>query len=251
MNVVCLGSKGSAVTTTALALAGGWPVTSVPVVMVEADPAGGDIAARFDLAASPSLLTAAASLQQPTVGLLLEHTQTLPGGLRVLPAPLRSLEVGGGMNDFTRAVVAPLRGSHDVNLVIDAGRCDVRTIPALTLHADLVVIVIRQELRSAQATVGRCLHAQQVVETLATHGMSVVAVVVGDAPYKAMRSVGSSVCPSLVCWRKTRTVPVTSPVGRPPAALLAARIWPSPQPASPTSSQPDSLAHWCRHEHNG
>ncbi len=185
MNVVCLGSKGSAVTTTALALAGGWPVTSAPVVMVEADPAGGDIAARFDLAASPSLLTAAASLQQPTVGLLLEHTHTLPGGLRVLPAPLRSLEVAGGMNDFTRAVVAPLRGSHDVHLVIDAGRCDVRTIPALTLHADLVVIVIRQELRSAQATVGRCLHAQQVVETLATRGMPIVAVVVGDAPYKA------------------------------------------------------------------
>ena len=185
MNIVCIGSKGSAVTTTALALAGGWSTATSPVVMVEADAAGGDVAARFDLPTSPSLLTAAASLQQPTVGLLLEHTHTLPGGLRVLPAPLRSVEVAGGMNDFTRAVIAPMRGSHDVNLIIDAGRCDVRTIPSLTLHADIVVVIVRQEHRSAQATVGRCLHAQQVVETLASRGMPMVAVVVGDSPYKA------------------------------------------------------------------
>ena len=185
MNIVCVGSKGSAVTTTALAVAAGWPQAGAAVVVVEADAAGGDLAARVDLPSNPSLLTAAATLQQPTDGRLLEHTHVLPGGLRVLSAPLRGSEAAGGMADFTRAVIAPLRGSHEVHLVIDAGRCDARTLPTFTLHADLVVVVVRQELRSAPATVGRCFHAQHLIEACMARGLPTVVVVVGDAPYRA------------------------------------------------------------------
>ena len=185
MNIVVLGAKGSAVTTTALALAGSWPALAGPVAFVEADASGGDLAARFDLPASPSLLTAAASLQQPTFGLLLEHTHSLPGGVRVVAAPASAVEVAGGMSDFTRAVLAPMRHRTDGHLLIDAGRQDARSLPALAMHADLVVVVVRQDMRSAPSTVGRCLHAQQLLAALLSRGLPAVAVMVGDAPYRA------------------------------------------------------------------
>lgn len=184
MNIVVIGAKGSAVTTSALAVAGGWPAWAGPVVLVEADPSGGDVGARFDLPASPSLLTAAASLQQPTFGLLLEHTQCLPGGVRVVVAPASAVEVVGGMADFTRAVVAPMRQRTDGHLLIDAGRHDARALPAMASQADLIVVVVRQDVRSAPTTVGRCLHTQQLLRSLILRGLPTVAVVVGGAPYR-------------------------------------------------------------------
>jgi hypothetical protein len=185
VNVVFLGAKGSAVTTTALAVASRWPVTSAPAMLIEADASGGDIAARFDLPNSPSLLTAAATLQQPTPGLLLEHAHALPGVVRVVAAPMRAAEVSGGLADFTRAVLAPMRHRTDVHLLVDAGRCDPRSLPVLATYADLVVLVVRQDGRSAPATLGRCVHAQQLVDAIASRGLPLAAVLVGDAPYRA------------------------------------------------------------------
>jgi hypothetical protein len=84
------GDKGSpGATTAALAMAATWPG---PVVLVEADPCGGDLAlrltdrrGRFDLADQPNLLTfAAATRRGHRADLLGRHAQTTTGGLRVV-----------------------------------------------------------------------------------------------------------------------------------------------------------------------
>jgi hypothetical protein len=189
MNIVVLGAKGSAVTTTALALTAGWP-GAVPVIFVEADGSGGDVAGWFDLPASPNLMTAATSLHLPASDGLLEHTQSLPGGVRVIAAPLRGAEVTGALTDVSRSVLAPLRGSDAIDLVIDAGHSDGRNLPTATTHADLVVVVIHQDFRSAPTTLARCVHAQHLVEAIAARSVPAVGVLIGDRPYSDSEIAG-------------------------------------------------------------
>jgi hypothetical protein len=189
MNVVVVGTKGSAVTTTALALAAGWP-GAAPAIFVEADGSGGDVAGWFDLPSSPNLMTAATSLHLPASDGLLEHTQTLPGGARVIAAPLRGTEVTGALGDVSRSLLAPLRANGDMTLVVDAGRCDGRSLPTATTHADLVVVVVRQDFRSAPTTLARCVHTQHLVETLSARLVPTVAVLVGDRPYSDAEIAG-------------------------------------------------------------
>lgn len=129
--LIAVGSvKGSpGVSTLCLALAARWPGTGRRV-LVECDPAGGDLAARYGLALSPGLVSLAAARRgSDTAGLesVWWHTQVLPGGLSVLVAP------PGG--EQTRAALATLGGSGAHPLVqaaadpgsvviVDAGRLD-------------------------------------------------------------------------------------------------------------------------------
>src|SRR6266702_8439110 len=97
MLVAVASLKGSpGVTTFALALAARWPTgpgdggssAGARCVVVEADPSGGDIATRFDLAGSPGLVSlAAAARRGDDPGLVWRHAQALPGGLPVVAAP--------------------------------------------------------------------------------------------------------------------------------------------------------------------
>ncbi len=131
--LIVVGSvKGSpGVSTFCLALAARWPGTGRRV-LVECDPAGGDLAARYGLALSPGLVSFAAARRGigPATGAVMEsvwwHTQVLPGGLSVLVAP------PGG--EQTRAAMVTLGAARDHPLVqaaadpaviiVDAGRLD-------------------------------------------------------------------------------------------------------------------------------
>jgi MinD-like ATPase involved in chromosome partitioning or flagellar assembly len=86
--VVLTSAKGSpGVSTATVALAAAWPAGWRPAIL-ECDPSGGDLAAGFGLSAEPGLLTlASAARRDHRPGLLWEHTQELPGGLAVAPAP--------------------------------------------------------------------------------------------------------------------------------------------------------------------
>ncbi len=92
--LIVLGSvKGSpGVSTFSLALAARWP-GAAKRVLVECDPAGGDLAARYDLALLPGLVSLAAARRGSGAATgadgesLWSHTQVLPGGLPVLVAP--------------------------------------------------------------------------------------------------------------------------------------------------------------------
>ena len=88
MLVVLTSAKGSpGVSTATVALAAAWSA-GWRAAILECDPSGGDLAAGYGLSAEPGLLTlASAARRDRRPGLLWEHTQELPGGLAVAPAP--------------------------------------------------------------------------------------------------------------------------------------------------------------------
>lgn len=150
--LIAIGSvKGSpGVTTLAVALAARWPVQGPgrPVV-VECDPSGGSLAARFGLRTAPGLVSLTAAARQDTEpGLLWAHTQPLPGGLPAVVAPPGA--------DYTRAALATLldarravsvlRGAARPGAVViaDCGRLDPGSpAAAIAREADRLLLVAR------------------------------------------------------------------------------------------------------------
>jgi hypothetical protein len=98
--------KGSpGVSTAALGLAACWRSGEQPV-LVECDPAGGDLLARFRLETFPGLVSlAAAARRGAEPGLVWQHSQRLPGGLPVVVGP-----AGAGQ---ARAALAQLATAGD------------------------------------------------------------------------------------------------------------------------------------------
>ena len=152
--------KGSpGVTTAAVALAARWPAGDVPVV-VECDPAGGDLVARFRLEPHPGLVSLAAAARRTSVpGLLWQHTQRLPGGLPVVvgaiggdqaKAALGALAASGGTQVFRQAAEAG-RGV----VVADCGRVESGSAALPVVRAaDALLLVARpqaEELAHAAA----------------------------------------------------------------------------------------------------
>jgi MinD-like ATPase involved in chromosome partitioning or flagellar assembly len=144
VSVVTLASiKGSpGVTTAALALAAAWP-SSRKVLLVEADPFGGDLAPRHGstiTAGLPSLFAAARRSLAPDA--VWDHVDHLPGGLPVLFG-LSGVQ-GATANEKAWPVVAAALGALDADVVVDAGRL----LPnfaggtrELLEHSDVLVVV--------------------------------------------------------------------------------------------------------------
>lgn len=161
------GSPGA--TTAAVAMAGRWPAGGLPIV-VEADPAGGDLLARFELNAYPGLVSLAAAARRipnppapssrdagpralgppggEEAGLVWQHTQRLPGGLPVVvgavggdqaKAALAALAASGGT-----AVVRDAADAGRAVVIVDCGRVDPASAAAPIIRAsDAMVVVIR------------------------------------------------------------------------------------------------------------
>lgn len=139
------------VTTWSLAMAARWPHPMRPV-LVECDPSGGSIAARFRLAPNPGLasLTAAAR-RDATPNLLWSHLQLLPGGLPVVCAPAGA--------QFARAALATLLSSRPTSplqtaatvpntvVIADCGRLDPGSpATAIAREADHVLLLARPRM---------------------------------------------------------------------------------------------------------
>ncbi|MEV0318131.1 MinD/ParA family protein [Streptomyces sp. NPDC050658] len=140
--------KGSpGVTTAALGLAGQWPSGHQPVVM-ECDPAGGDLLARYRLAISPGLVTLAAAGRRSTEpGLVWQHTQRLPGGLRVVPGPPSAGQAQAALEQLTsEETTMPRRAADRAGVVViaDCGRVE-ESSPALPVlrQADALLVLVR------------------------------------------------------------------------------------------------------------
>ncbi|MFM9615792.1 hypothetical protein [Streptomyces niveiscabiei] len=129
MTLVALGSlKGSpGVTTAAVGLAAGWPSGGHPVV-VECDPAGGDLLGRFRLETDPGLVSlAAAARHRAGPGLVWQHTQRLPGGLPVVTAPVGADQTRTSLAQLTRRGTEVLRWAATrpgTVVIADCGRLD-------------------------------------------------------------------------------------------------------------------------------
>lgn len=149
--LLCLASvKGSpGVTTTALALAARWP-GSWRRVLIEADPAGGDLAARYGLALTPGLVSlAAAARHSIDPDLVFEHAQQLPGGLLVVAGPVRADQAHAALAavcgaDGHAGVLGGFTGRGGVVAIVDCGRLDRDPVTAgVIAAADQLLLLAR------------------------------------------------------------------------------------------------------------
>ncbi len=177
MSRVALGSVKASpgVTTTVVALAATWPAGR-QVTVVEADPAGGDLAARYGLPSEPNLLTlAAATRREPAPHVTSRHLQHLPGGLAVLLAPASADQAQAALGML--GTDGALLGGIDGDVLLDAGRLDPRSAaPALVGSCELLVICVRPVLAELH-------HLAARVEALRTTSTQLGVVLVGDGAY--------------------------------------------------------------------
>ncbi|MDA8072377.1 MAG: hypothetical protein M0Z82_12470 [Actinomycetota bacterium] len=191
-SVVAFGSvRSCAVTTLVLGLAATWPARAGGpgrrVLVVEADPAGGTLAASAGWPAEPGLVSlAAAARRGAEPSLVFEHCQHLPGGAAVLAGPAR-----GDQAKSALVMLAPLLGrlgELDADVLVDCGRLE-DTSPVLGIFERAA-----QSNRAAQGdrasravlvTRGRLSDLQAVASWLEAHpaGTGGGLVVVGDGPY--------------------------------------------------------------------
>jgi MinD-like ATPase involved in chromosome partitioning or flagellar assembly len=125
--VVALASvKGApGVTTTVLALGSAWPAHRAVIVM-ECDPAGGDISARRGLAAEPNLVSLAAAVRRSrghSATNLADHCQQLPGGLRIVAGSPAPTEMRSAIAAVGRTL-PELAADAAADLLVDCGRLD-------------------------------------------------------------------------------------------------------------------------------
>jgi hypothetical protein len=152
MRMVALGSaKGSpGTTTTTMALATWW---HNPLIIIEADAAGGDIAARCGLSEEPGLVGMAAELRRspqlrrnPDASIT-DHVQEISPGIRVLPAPAGSHQTEAALDLLSNTTPPPSPDGTD--LLIDIGRIPGPRASASWItgdSSDLFVWVCRPEL---------------------------------------------------------------------------------------------------------
>lgn len=175
MTTIAIGSVKHApgVTTAAVAMAA---ACGPGAVVVEADPSGGDIAARSRLTLEPGLLTLAASGRRANTALdFSPHLQRLPGGGDVVVAPVDPDQAAVAIG-----TTAPrLSAAHDAQLtIIDCGRVFAASParPAIR-SADVAVIVL-------EPTVAGVEHLRSRLGSLDRPVLGkLVALLVGDRPY--------------------------------------------------------------------
>ncbi|MEC3974316.1 chromosome partitioning protein [Amycolatopsis sp. H20-H5] len=169
------GSPGT--TTSALALAARWPAPQIPVV-VECDPAGGDLAARFRLPSTPGLVSLAAAARKISdASVLWQHVQRLPAGLAVVPGPIGAEQARAALGIVASGRASVLRAAGDqpgVVLLADCGRVEPGS-PVLPIirAADAMVLL-------AHARDDDLSHVAGKLRTVATWNPRPAFVLVGD-----------------------------------------------------------------------
>jgi MinD-like ATPase involved in chromosome partitioning or flagellar assembly len=178
VTVVAVGSvRSCAVTTTAAGLAMVWPGEGRRV-LIEADPAGGTLAAACGLLAEPGLVSlAAAARRLADPAMVFDHAQRLAEGTAVVCAP------PGG--DQARSVLSMLGsligqlGGLDAVVVVDCGRLEPNG-PGTRLfrEADVSVLVCRPQLGDLSALAA-------FLEPQAPTSSGPLVVLAGPGPYRS------------------------------------------------------------------
>jgi len=174
---------GDASTTTTIALASAWPVTE-DVILVEADPSGGDLAAWFDMPVSPSLSTVVTSVLDgawPEVERLSRLADT---GLRLIPAPSRAGEATQAVGESTRSLISTLAALRSPVTIADTGTLQ----PSPASHpfvaaAAVTIVVHRQSPQSARAAAVRLQRLSDQLESFGSIPSSLIVAVVGATPF--------------------------------------------------------------------
>lgn len=120
-----------------------------PALVVEADPCGGDLAARLERAASGLETLAPAARHSIDDETILGHSQFLRDGLALLAAPLSAAEADAALRAVARRLADHLADSG-LRAVVDCGRLT-PTSPSLALAqtSDVLLWVTRSTLEDA------------------------------------------------------------------------------------------------------
>lgn len=157
-------TKGApGVTTTALATAAAWPAGERGKLLVEADPDGGVLAARYQLGRDPGIVTLAAAAHHGLdVDGLWRHAQQLPGGLPVV--------LGSDLGEQTDRALAQagatlgqwLAQQGDLTAIADCGRIGHRSgAMSFVEQADLVLMVSRPSIEQLHPAARRLAELAQ------------------------------------------------------------------------------------------
>jgi MinD-like ATPase involved in chromosome partitioning or flagellar assembly len=147
-------------------------------VLVEADPDGGVLAARFGIATDPGLVTLAASTRRSLpADELARHTAALDDNAVLVAGPPTSAQAEAAL-----AIAAPViaRGvaSASERVLVDVGRGPRPVVMPLVEAATAVVLVTRPRLDQLQQVVPN-------YRALRSAGRLVGVVLVGEGPYGA------------------------------------------------------------------
>lgn len=181
--IIAIGSRKASpgVTTLTTLLAAYWHEENATRLIVEADPSGGTLAARWqeahDLTWDPGLVAMSANrgkLDGPAIGVV---SQTIGEGLQVAAAPPAPHQVSAALAAMGEKAAASLAAAPDVRAFVDCGRLSMAS-PAMPLarRAALTVLVCRPNLEEVHTLL------PGVVE-LSDAGCALGLVVVGDGPY--------------------------------------------------------------------
>jgi hypothetical protein len=205
--------KSPGVTTTALALGHVRGAT-----VVEADPAGGDVAGWFGWADVGLSGLAAAARRQVRAGLLAEHAQQTPYGLAVVPA--RSIPDGAAGTVAAVVEVLP-KLATDTDMVVDVGRLSEVTARLLP-QADEVVL----QVRPLVGDLARLIRRLQALSLCFSPRLKVV--LYGQSPYgldEITAQVGHPVAALVPHDWHTAALLRGVPGGLPPPGPYARRWW--------------------------
>ena len=170
------------VTTLTALLAAYWYEPGATRLIIEADPSGGTLAARWSAAHGltwdPGLLTLSSTRSRLETALLPTVSQQIGDGLWAAPAPPAPEQVAVSLARMGDAGAAALAAAAGLRVFVDCGRLW-RSSPALALaqRAALTVLVCRPRLDEIHALV-------PAVTELAEVGCTLGLVCLGDGPYR-------------------------------------------------------------------
>lgn len=176
--VAVFGVKQSPGATTLAVALGAVAAADAHSLLIEADPAGGDLAARAGLSLDPGLLTLAAAGRRGVSPELLDaHAQTLKNGTRVLVAPSSPEHAHAAVSGLARSIGLVIR-DHPGLTIVDIGRWDTRSAATELLHAaDVVLACFRPTVEGVEHLRARASSLQG--------DPPVLPVMVGERPYSA------------------------------------------------------------------
>ncbi len=257
MPLIALASvKGSpGVTTTCLALAAVWP--GERRLLIEADPAGGDLGPQLGLPPAPGLTSlAAAARHDHSPSLAWQHAHQLPGGLHLVIAPPGAEQAHACLaalaSNGSRLLGWLAAGPQTV--IADCGRLDPGS-PALAIAAcaQVTLLMVRPRvsdlshlalsadalsaagarlalLLATDASGGGGYPAEEIAATL---GIPVQATIPADPrAVPALAATGGS------GLRKIGRLPLGRAAASFAATLAAGSGQPQPQPPSPSAADP-------------
>ena len=253
MSTVCLASANGSpgVTTTALGLAATWPAHR-RCLLIEADPFGGVIAARYGLGDTPGLASLAADSRR---GLNEEavrrHAQQLPGGMLVLVGPPTAEEALVVLRDVAGPLAGWVGTQGEVDVIIDCGRIPPGSSPIDTMGATGIVLIL------ARPTLDQLRPAAHRATALNANGAEAALLLVGDEPYGPAEVTAALQIPvaGVVAWDPRTAAVLTGGHGAArdlrhsllvrSAATLAERLAPAPpvEPAPGGDAYPAPLLH--------